>query len=678
MRWLGAEPWRSWSVWLGGLLLAAAAYAAFAGGAIEVPAETRLQVGLAGAGLVAVVGLCAGELAGGRAAAAWSGVAALALLGLWSALSISWSVLPDASWLAANRAVTYAIVAALALLVAGSVGGARAAFAVGLAALSVAVALFALGGKILPGVEIGPFSLDPGDRFARLREPLDYWNALGLLCVMGAPACVWLAASRSIAPRRRLVATGCLTLLVLATALSYSRGAFLAYAVALGLLVAAGPRRLTRLAVGLGAIAAAGPAMLLSFTRHDLSGGEVPLAERIDGGLLLGAVLLASLAAVALGGRELLRIEERLEWGPRRARRAWIAIAAVTVLLLAGGAGALAVSDRGLTGQISDRIEELKQPGTTLSNEPERLISANGSSRYVWWQEALGAWADRPLAGRGAGSFPTLHYLYRRHEAPARSSHSLPLALASETGVLGLALGLGGLLALGAAAVARIRAARGTDRNARLVLLTAAVAWFTHSLYDWHWEIPGVTVPALIALAAAAAPSRPPRRARPAGRRRAGLAAGAAALAAAGLILSAALPSLSEDARLRSLELAAGGGSPAEAAEEAELAHRLNPLSVEPLFAAASIATSRGMPALAAARLEEAARTQPENWRAQRRLVLARTTLQQRDAALRAWRAWAEADPLLFRRDRDRIAAQVFSFAYPAGSSPTAFGAPPP
>ena len=681
----GAGPVRSaaesgraegWGPWLLGLTMLAAAYAGFAGGAIEIPAESRVQGAIALLGLAAVLGICLGRLAALASPIAWGGVACLGLLGVWSAASILWSILPDGSWLAANRATAYAVVVAVALAAAGSTRNAPVLVALALAVLTTVIAAWSLAGKLFPGVDLGPLHLDAGDRFARLREPLDYWNALGLICVIGSPVAIWLAAARDAAARYRVAAMVALTVLVLTAALSYSRGSVVAYAVVLAVMVGAGPRRLPRLAAGMGAVVAAGPCMLLAFTRHDLSASELPLSDRIDGGLMLTGVLALSLAAVVLGGRELVRLEGRIRWDAARSRRAWLATAAACVVAFAGGIAALAASDRGLTGEISHRVDEFRQPGTTLSNEPERLVSANGSSRYVWWQEALGAWSDRPLEGWGAGSFPTLHYLYRRYEAPARSSHSLLLMLASETGLVGLALGLGGIGLLGLAATARVRAARGAERSARLALATAAAAWFAHSLFDWHWEVPGVTIPALIALAVAAAPAPAGRAPLPAGRGRTAAAVGAAALAAAALITSATLPSLAEDARLQALSLAASGRL-AEAAEEADLAHRLNPLAVEPLFTEASVATSRRRPREAVALLEEATRTQPDNWRADRRLVVALIGIGAGSQAAGAWRTWAEDDPLRFARGRKEIAAEVFAAARPPAESPNAYGTPP-
>jgi O-antigen ligase len=665
------------------LLLAVAAFAAFSGGAIEIPAETRVEVALAALGLGCVAGLCLGRLRPGGGRLAWAGVGLLAAFGVWSGISGSWSIAPDESWLATNTAIAYAVVAAVALVAGASIENAGRWAALGLVAVSGAVALYALGGKIVPGLHIGPLDLNPGDGFARLREPIDYWNALALLCVMATPACIWQAATtRERDTPGRIAALVVLALLLLTAALSYSRGAIIAYAVVLAIMVGAGPRRLTRLAVGLGAVAAMTPAMLFAFGRHDLSSSDVGLAERADDGLLLGAVLVVSLAALALAARTLFEAETRVAWGPERARRAWRGLAAVGACLAIAGVVVLALSDRGFTGEVSHQVDSFTEPAGRSSNTPERLVSSTSSNRYVWWQEALGAFSDRPIAGWGAGSFPLLHYLYRRYEAPARSAHSLPLQLAAETGLVGATLALAGLALLAAAAVGAVRGDAGGGRDARLALLAAFAAWAVHSLYDWDWEIPAVTVPALVAVAVASSAGRAAAlsRRRPIAlpRPRAAVAIGAAALAAAGMAVSVALPALSEGRRLDALAAAGAGGDLGRAASDAEEAADLDPLAVDPRFTVASVARVRGQVAEELAALIAAARTQPDNAAPWRQLVVAYSLHGYRGRDADALAQWARADPLLFRGAANALRAQLFRLRYPAPASPTALGTPPP
>ena len=659
--------------WLLVALVLAGVYAAFDNGATSIPEESRLQVGIAATGLVCGIGIAAGGLRTGRTIA-WSGVALLAAFGLWSALSVLWSAAADESWIAANRAIAYAVVAGVAIVAAASTRAAPRGVAIGIAAAALLVALYALGGKVVPGLHLAFFDLNPGDEFSRVREPIGYWNAVGILCVMASPVCIWLAASPDWQPRMRIAALVALTLFLLTTAITYSRGALLAYVAVLAVMVGAGPQRLRRLAVGLGAAVAALPSIAVAFGRHDLSSGGLTLTQRADDGAILGLVVVLSLAALALAGRELLRLEQRVRWTPRHSRVAWRSIAAAVAVGVIVAGGALAASSRGLSGEISHQVNTFKEPKAGPGNDPSRLISSNGSNRWIWWQEALGAFSDKPLAGWGAGSFPVVRHLYRRYDAPVRSTHSLPLQFLSETGLVGSALGLGGLALLGVAGVRRTRASAGIERSARLALLAAAAAWGVHSLVDWDWEIPAITILALVALGVAAAPL-PGRASGPRPIAPAALAA-ACALGAVLLAASAALPSMAETKRLQALR-DAGDRKLQEGAADADFAHELNPLGVEPLFAEAGIVRSRGDEALASSLLQEATRLQPDNFETWQRLAQFDLSVGDTQGAARAIRRQAETNPLAFQL-RPNIADLLFPLQVPPERSPTAFGTPPP
>jgi len=661
--------------WLLALLVLAGGYAAFANGAIAIPSETRLQLGIAAIGLSCGLGLAAGVLRGGRAPLLWAGVALLAAFGLWSAISAAWSAAPNESWVAANRAIAYAAVAAVAAVAASSSRDAPQTVAVGFAAVSLLVALYALGGKIAPELHVGAFGLDPGGEFSRVRDPIGYWNAVGLLCVMATPVCIWLAAAREPTTAVRVGALLALVVFLLTLATTYSRGALVAYGVVLAVMVGAGPRRLQRLAVGVGAIAGALPSLIVAFGLHDLATGGLPVDARADDGAILGAVLVLSLASLALVGRELVALEDRVRWSGRRSQLVWRGLAATAAALLLAGVVALAGSSRGITGEISHQVQDFKRPKGGLTNTPDRLISSNGSNRWVWWEEALGAFSDKPAAGWGAGSFPVVRFLYRRYEAPVRSVHSVPLQFLSETGLIGAALGLGGLAVLGAAAVRALRRSRGLERSARLALLAAAAAWAAHSLVDWDWEIPAVTIPALVAVSVAAAPSPGPRAI--AERRRApALLAIAGVFAALLFAASAGLPSLAETRRVQALQ-AAAGGDPDQARTDARLAHKLDPLAVEPLFTASSLAGSDGDQREQLSLLQQAADTQPDNFRTWQRLAYVQAQLGNYSAGAESVRRLAAVNPLLFSQ-RPGAADLLFPLEAPPSRSPTAFGTPPP
>ena len=90
--------------------------------------------------------------------------------------------------------------------------------ALGLLGLFGAVLLWALLGKVIPNL------VPDGERIARLREPLDYWNALALVGAMTLPLALWAAVRREhpLAPARGL--GGRRFAAVVVVLLTYSRG----------------------------------------------------------------------------------------------------------------------------------------------------------------------------------------------------------------------------------------------------------------------------------------------------------------------------------------------------------------------------------------------------------------------------------------------------------------------
>lgn len=668
--------------WLLALLLACCAYAAFASGATAVPDESRLQAGIAAALVLAGLGLATGSLGAARSRLAWAGAGLLAAFALWSAISVGWSPAPDVGWLASNRAMAYAIATAAALVCAPAVRGAPVAFAAGFTLIALCVALYALGGKLAPGLELGPVSLDHTADFSRLRAPIGYWNALGLLLVMATPACIWVAASPKARSGLRLAALLALEILLVALALTYSRGALLAYVLVVAVMVAGGPVRLRRLAVGLVVPIFAAAPIAFVLSRPDLADNGVALAQRSDDGQLLAIVLAGSLLLLAGAARIAGGIERRTRWSERRSRVTCRALAIAAAALVCS-AGVLATSERGLGGTVSEEWDKFKQPHA-ISNDPDRLVSTNSSNRWIWWREAAGAASDKPVAGWGAGSFPTVHLLYREHFTEVSSAHSVPLQFLAEGGVVGAALGLAGIGLLLAAAVKRVRRSRGGERDARLALLTAGCAWAFHCFYDWDWEIPAVTLPALLALAIASAPYGPVGGRAGRGTRRipgGSLLAGATALVAVALCISAALPSLAEDRRLDALaEVGDDKASLEKARADAALARKLNPFAVNPLYASADIALRSDDDAAATGYLAEAARHFPETvgpWARLLQLQLqGRGTVPLEQLPLVVERL-IRGNPLNAGSQLPYFSRLLFSAQVGPDSSPSAYGTPP-
>src|SRR3954454_21602731 len=274
-------PRGSAAAWLALGLVAVIAYAAFADGAIALPMEARLQVRGAALALLALGALLFGR--GVRASsttAGWTGLALLVAFAAYGGLSLAWSIAPDGSWGELNRTLAYALVAAVGLVVGSSLPRVLERGALALLVIATAVALYALAGKAIPGVHVGPVDFNHTAFFSRLRAPLSYWNALSLFCVLAVPVALRAAGERR---RPALVAA---VLLLTTVGLTYSRGGVAVLVVAFVFLLLVGPERLRLAVVAAVAVIGAGPALVVGFTRHDLTHDAVPVAQRTGDGLL--------------------------------------------------------------------------------------------------------------------------------------------------------------------------------------------------------------------------------------------------------------------------------------------------------------------------------------------------------------------------------------------------------
>ena len=669
---------------LGVALACLVAWALFSEGATSLENEAGLQVVVCAMALVTLAGLLFSPRVRLRApATALAGLVLLVLFAAWSGWSIGWSIAPDMSWVQLNRWAAYALVAALALVLGSSLRHAPQRTAIAFLMIATAVAAYALGGKVAPWLSIpGLIDLDHTSQFSRLRAPLGYWNALGLVCVLAGPIALRTATDPEAGRRLRTFSVVALVLLFVTLGLTYSRGGILALLVALAVLVAIGPDRVRLAAYAcLGGVAAV-PAYVVAIVRDDLTTDGLARADRADDGLMLLVALAAGIAVAVVAGRRLMQQDGRLERArltrsPVTVRRG-VATAGVALLV---ALGALAVSERGVTGTIEHRWDDFTTVKSDDQADPGRILRTNSGNRWVWWREAAGAFSDEPLKGWGAGSFPLVHRRYRANDLPVRQAHSVPLQFLAETGLVGALLALGGIGLLGWAAATRLRHARGRERRYVAALACAALAWGIHMWFDWDSDIPGVTLPLLVFLGVLAArpPGSPdaveavppPEDARaPAGPRGAGLLAGALILAA--LATSAYLPWLADDKTAEATLLSTVNDEVtlAEGAKRADEAIQLNPLSIEPVTTAITIAQKRGRYEEVADLVEEAVDRQPENPDVWLRAYVVQHFVAGAPARIASVRRVLELDPHEERIPFDAVAGDV------AAQSASATGTP--
>ena len=522
----------------------------------------------------------------------WTGVllvAAMLLLAVWIGATVAWSLAPDRSWDAFNRSAAFAAFLALGIVLAGAAG--RLAARVGAAVLSVVVSVvlaWALLTKIVP-------SLDPtGDRVARLREPVEYWNALALLADVALVLGLWLGAAEGRRAILRVAGGLLLYAATLSLALTLSRAGVVAGVVVVLLWLALSRERVE------GALllaASATPAALVAgwaFTRPALVEDGALRADRVDDGVLLGLFAGAGALVVAVlavgAGRVVLG-----ERGRRRASKALVALAALAV---AGGlaGGAFAVADSVSSSSCAEVV-----------NDPSRLRSADLTNRLCWWNEAWDVFVGNAPEGAGAGSFVVARKRYREDGRNVVQPHSVPLQQLADGGVAGLGLFVLLLLAGAATCVAAIRRLEGRERAAAVALVCVPAAYLLHSLVDYDWDFLAVTAPTMAALGVLAGAGRPPGRS---GRRP--LLALGAVLVGAAVLVSFSFPRLADE-NVRASTRALGDDDYGSARDRADDARFFNPLAVRPFFAHARVSERRGFRKSAERWYIEAVELQPDN-----------------------------------------------------------------
>jgi hypothetical protein len=582
-----------------------------------------------------------------------------------SALSVVWSVQPDASWQNAGLMLAYSAVFGAAVVLARAAPARWPAVIGGVTLAAVVVCGYALLTKVFPSW------LDAHDIYARLQAPYGYWNATGLTAAMGVIGCIWLGARRRGHALLSALAYPAIGLLIVTLMLAYSRGALVALVMGLALWFAVVPLRLRGAAVLLLGAVAAGLVVAWDFSQSALSSDSVELHARVVAGRQLGALLLAMLLLLAIAGLTIGFYTGR--HAPSRALRDNAGAVLLSILLLAVVAfvGALAVSHRGLTGSISHGFNTLTNTHAPVPAETPGRLTAIGSVRAVYWNEALKVFQAHPALGAGARSYGTASLRYRSEDLEANDAHGFIVQTLADLGLVGLAIVLALLLTWMAAAGRAThpfnrrwtswrelgrdgwqgigwrpledraelgeQRAYSSERIGMLSMLCLVVVFGVHSTVDWTWFVPGDACVALVCAGwlAGRGPlvvtTRVDRAT--AGRRWVTGGAGGSSFneigplrlgIAAAVVIAALLaawaqwqPQRSADASQEALALSAT--DPGAARTAAENAVDYDPVSAEALFTLSTIQQHAGQSALARATLVRAVHLQPSNpqtWKA--------------------------------------------------------------
>ena len=538
-------------------------------------------------------------------------VALFVLLTALCALSIDWAVAPDDTWIETNRMLAYlgVFIGAVALGNLGPAAGEIVLRAILIAA--TAVVGYALISRVWPA-DLGELEI-----YARIGQPYEYWNAVGVTAALASPLALWLGARRHGHPAVNALAYPIAGLFVVALFLTYSRSGLVAAIVVVALWLVFVPLRLRSAAVLIPAALAATPVLLWATSKAAFTDDGVPLAVREDAATPFGLRLLALTVVLYAVGLAFTLGRERFAVRPETRVAVGRALAGAVIVVSLAGIGAVALSDRGIGGTVSDRWNEFKDESAATEGGPGRLGTA-ASSRSRYWRQALDVFEENPVAGVGAGGFATASLRFR-NDRIARHAHGYVPQTLADLGIVGLllalALGVSWLIAAIRAVGATPRSRLGqllligrperidhmrapawtADRVAVAALTLSAIAFGIQSAVDWTWFVPGPAVMALVAAGfvvgrgpapEAAAPEEPAPRAR--------LTRGRVALAAVSLLaaLTAAWSIWQPERADRRADDAAELTSAGEldgALDAARDAQDIDPLALRPLFAEAAV-----------------------------------------------------------------------------------------
>jgi O-antigen ligase len=449
------------------------ALAFFSGGYFAQP---RLWAAL-GAWLLVLLVAALGPRPFPASAAGRLAVAGLALMTVWSALSLTWAPIAGAALDSIQRLVLYlgALLAAIGLLRNRRVArGLEPALALG----ATVVIAEGLSGRLLPGVITLERSFRAG---TRLDQPITYWNAEGALAAVGLVLCARLVGDRTRPlALRALVAAAC-TPLAAGVYLSYSRGAIAAVVLGLLILLAVAPTWAQLRGVGVALLAA-----VLGATAAAVMPGVASLSGALAARERDGAIVLAALLGISAGAALLTAWLHRSELRGRLPVRR---------IASAGRLSAVAVAVAVLIamGLVGASLQERGDRSLRNSVGASRLTSVK-SNRYEYWRVGLRSFVDNPLRGVGAGGFRVQWLRERPINEGVLDVHSLELEMACELGLVGLlALGLliGGVAGAGRGAMRR-------DPPLAAGCIAATSTWLLHASIDWDWQVPAVTLPAIL------------------------------------------------------------------------------------------------------------------------------------------------------------------------------------
>lgn len=434
-----------------------------------------------------VLGLLFGVRAGGSMSRlGWQELGFIGAYALWILLSVSWSYIPARSLDEFIRVSLYLGGYALFYMYL-----ARREWLTWIGHLFIIivfiVALDSVFGKI--GI------IDHPDPFEtnRLSYPLTYWNTLGLMMIMAFPVTLRVLADRATHIAVRCLYAPALVLFITVLFFTFSRAGLLLIMLIFGLYLLVAVQRLR--AVMQAAIAFFWAAVIVGFCYIFLPTMVRLIPNPDEGEAEQLGIMLLSVLLLAVGSQVIVWFQEqRITISADLARMTGYILAGAVVFLFLAGSGVFFIQKGGPVNWVSDQIEVISEPEAVAERAEERLLSLQ-SERYKEYEVSLGALADNPMRGSGAGTW-SIHWLKERpREIPVKDGHSWLFETMAELGLVGTALMAAFLVTFFVRCIGDLRyLGRSRHREIYGAFFVACTAFIVHAMIDWDWEMAVITL----------------------------------------------------------------------------------------------------------------------------------------------------------------------------------------
>jgi hypothetical protein len=422
-------------------------------------------------------------LIGSPGALLWA-LGAVAGLAALTLISGSWSHAWSRAVIEFDRVLLYALVLAFFGLIRhreGALEWGLRGFVVG------ALVICAAGWISRVAPDVWPIASDVQP--TRLSYPLTYWNALGLLAALGCLALLHMTSAVRQHPAVRVAAAAAFPVLASVLLLTFSRSSLALVPIGIVIYFAlARPR--SGFSAALALVVPTAVAVIASLGADTVSSAHYTTPAGVSQGHHLALIVLGCAVAAAVIRFLALRLDERLEaWQPPRITTAQV-LATVAVVVLAVVVVGVAAGAPHKISQKWDHFVDENQVGH-VEDPSARLTSVGNDGRIPQWRAAIDAFDEKPLLGKGAGTYANQWLRHRPYAFTVINAHSLYVEVMGELGIVGLLLVVALMLAFLVGAARRLR---GPERQVFAVFLAMAVVWMIHAGIDWDWQMPAITI----------------------------------------------------------------------------------------------------------------------------------------------------------------------------------------